>query len=431
MVFGRSGLFRSGRGSAPGADSGSLAGANMSALVQGYPGPALVTDRTGRVIAANAGAHDLSQGLQSGSQRDLQARIVRVAELGEPAQEQLELGSRQVRALMQLTIMPLTMTDGQVAVLVMGRDATMERNLTTALVASRQMFKDLVECSTDFAWETDSEGHFVFVSPLGALGFTAEQLEHTDSGALCSDAEAVALFAVREPVERQEAVLIARDGGGRICQVSARPVRDQKGQWAGARGVVQDVTEERRQTAELRAAHERLEQLSRIDDLTGLLNRRAFLDELTRRVLHMQRHRRPGALLFIDLNNFKAVNDHRGHAAGDEALRAFGQAITEECRVGDLVARLGGDEFAVWLEETDAQGAAVKAHALRRIGADMHLRFGSAVAPLGVAMGIALHGPDDEESVPDLIARADAAMYRDKAAFPDRLPMTKSGGSAA
>ena len=73
----------------------------------------------------------------------------------------------------------------------------------------------------------------------------------------------------------------------------------------------------------------------------------------------------------------------------------------------------------------------VKAHALRRIGADMHLRFGSAVAPLGVAMGIALHGPDDEESVPDLIARADAAMYRDKAAFPDRLPMTKSGGSAA
>ena len=112
-------------------------------------------------------------------------------------------------------------------------------------------------------------------------------------------------------------------------------------------------------------------------------------------------------------------------------MRAFGLALVEECRVGDLVARLGGDEFAVWLEETDSDGAASKAAALRRIGSDMHLRFGSALAPLGVAMGIALHGPNDEESVPDLIARADVAMYRDKSSFPERPPAAQSGGSAA
>ncbi len=435
MVFGRSGFFRQGaaaRGAAGAREPAAKAPeANVSDIVQGYPGPALAIDRAGDVVCANAGAHDLAKALQDGRLSDLKARVARVADLQEAAQEQVELGSRQVRALLQLTIMPLALTDRGSCVLLLGRDATMERNLTTALVASRQMFKDLVECSTDFAWETDAEGRFVFVSPLGALGYAAEQLEQTDSAALCSSDGAAALFAVREPVERHEVVLVARDGSHRICQVSARPVRDPKGEWGGARGVVHDVTEEHRRTAQLKAAHERLETLSRTDDLTGLLNRRAFLEELSRRLKHMRRHRRPGALLFVDLNNFKAVNDDRGHAMGDEALRAFSRALVQASRIGDLVARLGGDEFAIWLEESEQEGADSKVAILRRIGQELNRKFGSSWAPLGVALGIALHGPEDEESVQDLLARADAAMYRDKAAFPARLPQSKSGGSAA
>lgn len=402
--------------------------ADIGELVACFPGPAFLADRAATVLTANPAAHDLTEALKTGRLPDLCSRLARVSDLQESVQESVELGEGAGGVLFQLTLLPLSAPASGDLVLVLARDATMERNLTTALVASRQMFKDLVECSTDFAWETDAEGRFHFVSMPDVLGYTTEQLEGRLARTICAAEAGHAVFEAHERVERREVVLLTREGAERIFQVSARPVLNPGGAWGGARGVAQDVTEERRRGEELRMAHERLEHRSRIDDLTGVLNRRAFMEELARRLRQMARHRRPGCLIYIDLNNFKGVNDAHGHAAGDAVLRTFAQAMQEASRGADLVARLGGDEFGLWLEDCELDGAERKARILRRIVAELRARFDTAAAPLGIALGIAMRAPDDQEFEEDILARADAAMYRDKKAA---TPEETDGGRHA
>jgi diguanylate cyclase (GGDEF)-like protein len=106
--------------------------------------------------------------------------------------------------------------------------------------------------------------------------------------------------------------------------------------------------------AEVRALYERERDLSRTDALTGLLNRRAFMEALERESARHRRFPRPLTLAYLDLDNFKSINDTHGHAAGDELLFAVAQAMMSSVRDVDSVGRLGGDEFAILLPETDA-----------------------------------------------------------------------------
>src|SRR3569832_81410 len=104
--------------------------------------------------------------------------------------------------------------------------------------------------------------------------------------------------------------------------------------------------------------------LSQTDPLTGLLNRRGFLAEASRRIARRARQPEPASLLYIDLDNFKLVNDVHGHRAGDEALRRFADILRDNSRSGDLVGRLGGDEFVVWLDGMDESVAEERAAAI-------------------------------------------------------------------
>lgn len=151
---------------------------------------------------------------------------------------------------------------------------------------------------------------------------------------------------------------------------------------------------------------------ARTDPLTGLLNRRAFMDELARRFDRLEVEGLPGALLFIDLDNFKALNDSRGHEAGDEALRIAGQLLRNNVRPTDLVARLGGDEFALWLDGAEELGAAERAEQIRVLGpaALAHLA-GPGIPPLTMSIGIAARWPGRGEDADALMQRADEAMY--------------------
>ena len=97
--------------------------------------------------------------------------------------------------------------------------------------------------------------------------------------------------------------------------------------------------------------HERILALSGTDSMTGLLNRRAFYEEdLPRRISRLQHSRETAALYFVDMDNFKRVNDVRGHQAGDDAILLLRDILMEMLRPGDVIARLGGDEFAMWLD---------------------------------------------------------------------------------
>ncbi|MGX9218602.1 diguanylate cyclase domain-containing protein [Massilia varians] len=147
------------------------------------------------------------------------------------------------------------------------------------------------------------------------------------------------------------------------------------------------------------------------DVLTGLPNRRALLAALPEAMSRARRVGRPCALLFLDMDGFKAVNDNHGHEEGDELLRQFGERLAQGVRKTDMVARLAGDEFVVVLEMlTDALHAEDTAHKLlERLKEAYVLR--SATVTVGASIGIALYLPEDPADVDAWLARADHAMY--------------------
>jgi diguanylate cyclase (GGDEF)-like protein len=147
------------------------------------------------------------------------------------------------------------------------------------------------------------------------------------------------------------------------------------------------------------------------DALTGLPNRRALLEALPEAMSRARRVGRPCALLFLDMDGFKAVNDNHGHEEGDELLRQFGARLAQGVRKTDMVARLAGDEFVVVLEMlTDAAHAEGTARKLLDRLKEAYLLRGATVT-VGASIGIALHRPEDPADADAWLARADHAMY--------------------
>jgi diguanylate cyclase (GGDEF)-like protein len=154
---------------------------------------------------------------------------------------------------------------------------------------------------------------------------------------------------------------------------------------------------------------------ARTDPLTGLLNRRAFLEELPRHIDRLDREQQVGTLMFADLDNFKQLNDRLGHEIGDKALCLTAALLREAVRPTDLVARLGGDEFALWLNGADHLTAAERAEYLR-VETPRRLEeiAGGCGLSLGVSIGIATRRADGGEQTDSLMRRADMAMYEVK-----------------
>jgi len=179
---------------------------------------------------------------------------------------------------------------------------------------------------------------------------------------------------------------------------------------------MQLAEEVRRLELDLAAARSRmaaLETRAEIDPLTDILNRRGFERERKRSLAHAKRYGTSAALIYLDLDGFKAVNDRNGHAAGDAVLKAVASVLARHVRASDVVGRLGGDEFAVllWhLTETDAQG---KAQLLEAAIARTTATHAGATLSVGASAGAALLLPLDQPA--DVIERADRAMYARKA----------------
>ena len=172
-----------------------------------------------------------------------------------------------------------------------------------------------------------------------------------------------------------------------------------------------------RLSAKLAAANDALLRLSLHDGLTELANRRRFDEYLAEHLAVASRHRRPLALLLVDVDNFKAYNDHYGHLAGDDCLKRVALALRSCCqRPADLAARYGGEEFAFILPETDLRGAAGLAEAARAAVARLEIAHaGSSAGPrLSVSIGVAALTAMSKPSAEQLILAADAALYRAK-----------------
>ena len=218
---------------------------------------------------------------------------------------------------------------------------------------------------------------------------------------------------VRERLARQE----RRDAAthelqlptGRRIQVSERAAPE-----SGLMISYHDVTELRQATAEIA-------QLAFFDPLTNLPNRRLLLDRLTQAVAQARRERQMGALLFIDLDHFKLLNDTRGHEVGDELLRQVGERLQAAVRGCDTVARLGGDEFVVMLSQLAGEPGRA-AEQTRRVGDKLTASLGEPyeldgqVQRSSCSVGVALFGHDDAAGLDaqELLKRADIAMYQVK-----------------
>ena len=165
--------------------------------------------------------------------------------------------------------------------------------------------------------------------------------------------------------------------------------------------------------AELRGRIDELEKLADSDTLTPLPNRRFFLRELERVAKQVARYGTPAALLFVDVDGLKVINDAHGHGVGDDALIHVARLLREQVRGGDIVARIGGDEFGLLLDRADESTAREKAAALCAMVARSPTPGGVTVT---ISIGIAaLTGEDDHHT---LLARADGAMYAAKRAQP-------------
>lgn len=166
------------------------------------------------------------------------------------------------------------------------------------------------------------------------------------------------------------------------------------------------------QLAEAQAKLEAAEALADRDTLAPVFNRRAFLRELHRTMSEVERYKTPAAVIYIDLDGFKSVNDAYGHSAGDAVLRHVGLLLTDSVRESDVVGRLGGDEFGVILNRATAAEAATKAQSLSdKINSSAILYAG---VPHRIRASVGVHPIAMVEDPETAIARADEAMYAEK-----------------
>jgi diguanylate cyclase (GGDEF)-like protein/PAS domain S-box-containing protein len=285
-----------------------------------------------------------------------------------------------------------------------------------ALRASEARFRSLTHLGADWYWEQDEQYRFTEISegifdhsgiaPASFIGKTRWECEPPGSAA-------GPMRQHREQLARHEAFhdlqieRINANGERRIFSVSGEPVFGPDGSFKGFRGVGSDITERKRMERELR-------ELATTDSLTGLANRRQFLLRVEHELARLQRSdHQPTAVLMIDLDHFKRVNDRYGHAVGDEVLRHYALLLEEAMRTVDLAGRMGGEEFAILLPGADASAGCAFAERLRvRTAASPLIHDGQVIA-VTASFGVAAMKASDM-SASDVLKRADAALYRAK-----------------
>ena len=280
----------------------------------------------------------------------------------------------------------------------------------------RLLLNEFETNGSDWLIEVDGEGRLTHVSPrfAEAARRPAEALMGQPLLALLGDEKRgegrnsvkalTSNFTARRAF-RDISIPVAVAGETRWWALSGTPKLDALGQFAGFRGVGRDVTEVRR-------SHERIAQLARFDPLTGLANRALFREALDDALARAVRTEKSCALLFIDLDRFKAVNDTQGHSTGDKLLRAVAGRLRDAISGGATIARLGGDEFAVMLPEASPRRAEAVARGIVAALARPFEIDGQPVT-IGASVGYAL-GPTDGASVDKLLKSADLALYEVK-----------------
>jgi len=290
------------------------------------------------------------------------------------------------------------------------------------LERNRQRFRDFASSSSDWLWETDRGGHFTFVSSSvsDTLDMAAENwLGRTPSEVFpgASMGELMGLLRAGNDKRPQSfkdvEIWVHAPGGERHClRLNGAPVYHDK-EFKGYRGTARDITK-------LKQDEKRMVILANQDHLTGLSNRRRFLQDLSYEIRRIERQSQLGVLLLIDLDHLKLVNDTAGHAAGDQIIVQVAGLLKRASREQDFIARISGDEFAVAYSAMDEQQGMEKAKELLDRINGLKPRYGGRVLNITASVGLVTF-PQQGKVPVELMAKADAAICEAKSSGRNRI----------
>jgi diguanylate cyclase (GGDEF)-like protein len=282
----------------------------------------------------------------------------------------------------------------------------LQQDLVETVTSSEERFRSLVELSSDWYWEQDEQCRFLPGEDSAGLFQASDGLLLWEiPGVQASDEawrEHKARLTQREPFLDMEVKYIAPDGSARYILLSGRPIFKQ-GEFRGYGGVAKDISERR-------FSEEQIEALAYYDALTSLPNRRLFGQHVDRALAQAKRRNRRLAVMFLDLDRFKNINDALGHEAGDELLCEISRRLRQCLREGDTISRFGGDEFVLLLEDIKEPDAA-SVIARKILAAVGHpVTIGNTNHIVTASIGISVY-PEDGSDQQTLMKNADVAMY--------------------
>lgn len=397
-----------------------------TAIVDSLPGLFFVVNSAGHLVKYNKGLE-----MNTRTPSKLQGMDI----LANVALEDQELAASKIReALVQghaeaeigvignddstrqylISVGRIELEDGP-GILGIGMDVTETRRMERQLQASEQRFHTIFSSVSDGILLRDVETTKVVEvnqSACDMFGYTRDELLGSTVDKLSSgevpftSAEVIQRFARVRSGTTETFEWSSKTKGGRIFNTDVTLQKVTFGDRDYLLSTVRDITERKRNEAQI-------VQMARHDSLTGLPNRRVFVEAVQQAIARAHRGGRGFAVIYLDLDHFKDINDTLGHPAGDALLKQVGQRLTANVRDTDTVARVGGDEFAVLeadiAEPTDAGVLAAKL--LQALAAPFS--FGGNDVRSGASFGIAVYGPDAEDAE-TLLSRADVALYRAK-----------------
>ncbi|MBU1691302.1 MAG: diguanylate cyclase [Gammaproteobacteria bacterium] len=295
------------------------------------------------------------------------------------------------------------------------KDLRETKRTTRDLARSRHDIESILDNMPDVFYRTDLQGLITLMSPSckEALGYEAEEMIGQPLASFyCTPSERAKILNALEEgkgkARHVEACLTHRDGSAVWISTNAYLRLDENGQAIGVEGIARNISERKE-------LEDKLTAFARIDDLTQVYNRRYFYEEAEKQLILAHRYQRPAAILMLDLDRFKQINDTYGHRAGDEVLKDFAQICRDTIRETDIFGRTGGEEFAVLLPETELDSAFLLAQRICSRVNSSTFKLNQCILSYSVSIGVAII--DSEKiNIGKLLSHADKALYEAKEA---------------